>query len=119
MNNESQEVKEKGQIPIPSELQGKDLGTSPKTPESNQTEGVISIAEAHEIKGTDSIDSYVQHLHSYIREYISVADRKSLVVLFVYLVYIKSLPTTCRLCCNFSDCPSLECTVGWFRTSIG
>jgi len=88
MTEETQEVKEKAQIPVPSELQGKDLGTSPKALETNQTEGVIPIAETCE---TASLDSYAQHLHSYVREYISVADRKASFVFTIgaaLLVYL-------------------------------
>lgn len=77
MISESQEVREKGQIPIPSELEGKNLGAAPKMPESGEVEGVVSVAETSELDGSANLDSYTQHLHSYIREYISVADRKA------------------------------------------
>ncbi len=88
MDKMTQQEKEFGQIPIPSELEGKGLN-APTLESAHQTsEGVISTPENSQQNGQDK---YAQHLHSYIREYIAAADRKASFVFTVgaaLLVYL-------------------------------
>ncbi len=91
MSDESQEVKEKGAIPVPTELEGKDLGTPLASSSINETEGLVSLAEPDGVSASDKLNDYAKHLHSYIREYISVADRKASFVFTIgaaLLVYL-------------------------------
>lgn len=84
----TQQEKEMGQIPIPTELEGKGLG-APSSESAHQTkEGVISTPEISQQQGQDK---YAQNLHMYVREYIAAADRKASFVFTIgaaLLVYL-------------------------------
>ncbi len=99
MGNDSNELASKSQIPIPAELEGKNLGTPARQGKSGDVSGVVAESEQSDTKKIDHVDKYAKHLHSYIREYISAADKKASFVfaigaaLLVYL-YEKNLAVT-------------------------
>lgn len=96
MENDSDKVASKSQIPIPVELEGKSLDAPAQQMQRDNSDGVVAIPEQSKTKKLDNLDKYAKHLHSYIREYISAADRKASFVfaigaaLLVYL-YEKNL----------------------------
>lgn len=81
---------EMGKIPIPSELEGKGLGTHSLESTHQTKEGVISTPTP-EISQQQGQNKYAQHLHTYVREYIAAADRKASFVFTIgaaLLVYL-------------------------------
>lgn len=78
MENHSNEVASKSQIRIPAELEGKNLGAPTPQEQRGDADGVVvAIPEQSKTNKIDHVDKYARHLHSYIREYISAADRKA------------------------------------------
>lgn len=87
MDNNSQQNKDSSQIPVPEELEGKGLG-APPTVGTHKVEGIISTSDRNQQQG---LDQYAKHLHVYVREYISVADKKASFVFTIgaaLLVYL-------------------------------
>lgn len=99
MENDSNELASKSQIKIPAELEGKNLGTPDRQGKSCDVSGVVAESAQSDTREIGHVDKYAKHLHSYIREYISAADRKASFVftigaaLLVYL-YEKNLGVT-------------------------
>lgn len=77
MENKSQQVGAKSEIPVPKEFEGKSLGSPPTKEETLSTDGVVATPDLNKENIMEHLDNYAKHLHSYIREYISAADRKA------------------------------------------
>jgi hypothetical protein len=91
MKNHSSEVGSKSEIPIPTELEGKNLGNHAQQGKGGEVEGVVATPGQSKSKKLDHVDKYAKHLHSYIREYISAADKKASFVFAIgaaLLVYL-------------------------------
>lgn len=76
MTDKSQGSPEHSNLSVPSELEGKGFRSAATTGKPS-TEGIVSVANADQLSEIDNLESYAKHLHTYIREYISLADRKA------------------------------------------
>lgn len=93
MENDSQQTARGSTIPTPAELKGKNLGTvTTQGGKSVSSEGVIPSPDSALNKtALDDSHKYGALVHSYIREYISAADRKASFVFTIgaaLLVYL-------------------------------
>ncbi len=92
MDKNTQETVGRSELPIPTELQGKNLGAALKLAGTPTSEEVISApASLQPTSGLEQLDKYTKHIHSYIREYISTADKKASFVFTIgaaLLVYL-------------------------------
>lgn len=89
MEDNIQQANKRNHIPTPPELEGKDLGILPKPVAASFSEGVVSSEESP--CNLEVLDKYAKHVHSYIREYISFADKKASFVFTIaaaFLVYL-------------------------------
>lgn len=93
MENNSQQTAHGSAIPTPTELKGKNLGTvTTQSDQSVSSEAVIPSPDSVSNKtALDNTHKYGALVHSYIREYISAADRKASFVFTIgaaLLVYL-------------------------------
>ena len=93
MKNDSQQTAQGSAIPTPEELKGKSLGAvTTQVGNLASSEGVIPSPDSASNKSAlDDTNKYGALVHSYIREYISAADRKASFVFTIgaaLLVYL-------------------------------
>lgn len=96
MTDNSQNIKDASELTAPQELTGKTLGVV-RHPMSEQNEDAPSKLSPEVSALSDSLNSFAQHTHSYLREYIALADQKAAFVFAVgagLLVYLYEKSTS-------------------------
>tara|TARA_R110002110_G_scaffold158656_2_gene356158 strand:+ start:12427 stop:13080 length:654 start_codon:yes stop_codon:yes gene_type:complete len=90
MKEDSKIDEESKSIEVPNELKGKGFGPSRKS--SGSDYGTIVPSDSTDIDSSlGHQHSYIQHIHTYVREYISLADKKASFIFAVgsaILVYL-------------------------------
>ncbi len=78
MNQDSQQQDNDTELPVPPELEGKTLTVEEFSPIPKEVpEGIEKSRNNRLSRNNSESANYAKHVHSYIREYISTADRKA------------------------------------------
>src|SRR5713226_8452056 len=74
--------------PAPPELRGKTLSVPDRAPGAEGESRLRGPAALEPEPGRSNIDAFARHVHTYIREYIALADQKAA---FIFAVVIAAL----------------------------